>query len=89
VLAPLCRAGTEQRAEGRLPGSRGPLDQRARAALEAAADELVQPGQSAFHALARRVLAVFGGDQARIDLEPAAADRVVVISAAKVAAAVL
>src|SRR5688572_25480753 len=82
-------ARAKQSGDRRLAGAGCALHQRAGATLEAAADQGVQPGEAALQALAARFGAVLGGDQARIDLQPAATDRVVVVATAKVAAAVL
>src|SRR5262245_25321275 len=89
MLAAFRSARCEQRAERRFSRAGSALEQRARAALEPASQERVEAREAALHAHARGTGPVLRCHQPRIDFEPAPPDRVVVIAAAKVAAAVL
>ena len=74
ALAARRGGGRELRRERRLAGAGRADDERARAVLEAAAEQRVERGDAArqLRAAGRR-LAVLGGDEAREDLEAAAA----------------
>src|SRR4029077_12044626 len=79
----------KHRGDRRLAGAGRPLDQRARAALDAAAEQRVERGEATAQGRAIRLLTMLGGDQPRVHFEPAAADRVVVIAAPEIAASEL
>ena len=88
MLAAAGRGRGELRGQGGLAGSGGAHDQRARAFLDAAAEQRVELRDAAGELRARRSLPMFRGDQPRKDLEPASADDVVVIATAKLHASV-
>ena len=73
----------------RLAGARGADQQRAGAAVEAAAEQRVEGGQAAGDALEAAIAPVFGRDQARKHAQAAGQDFVVVVAAAEAAAAEL
>ena len=77
------RRGDELGRERGLAGAGGADDERARALLEPAAEQLVELGNLARQLLARQHLPVLRRDQAREHVQPAAPDRVVVVAAAE------
>ena len=76
-------AADELRGQRRLAGARGADEERARALLDAAAQQPVQLGDAAGQLLRRSLLPMLGRDEPRKDLDAAAADDVVVVAAAE------
>ena len=88
-LAAPAHGGRELGRQRGLAGARGTDDQRARAFLDAAAEQGVELGETAGHLPSCRRLPMFGRDQAREHLDAALADDVVVVATAKLDTAVL
>ena len=75
--------------EQRFAGPGRADDQRARPGSDAAAEQLVEPGNPAVHDLARKSRAMIGGDQSGKHGDAAGLDVEVVVAAAKTLAAAL
>ena len=81
-------ATTKTMTDQRLSGAGGTEDQRARAGLDAAAEQLVERRDAARHGGAREVRAIFRRHQPRKHIEAAGGDGDIVIAAAEFHAAI-
>src|SRR6185312_1525670 len=89
VSAPFHFGGHELQGDRALAGPRGTQDQRARSALDAAAEQLIEPWNLALDRVAGKPAVVLGRDQSWIDLHTAGPDGEVVVAAADRLAAIL
>src|SRR4051812_16875329 len=89
MLAARARARAQQRGDSGFAAAGGADDERARATFDSAAEQCVEPLDATRQLFAAGRLAMLGGDQPRVNLQATRSDRIVVVAAAKIAAAEL